>query len=613
MPNKDSLPRRRDLRNIAIIAHVDHGKTTLLDAMLRQTGFFHDKAGEERICIMDSNDLERERGITILSKNTSVKYGDTTIHIVDTPGHADFGSEVERVLRMVDGVLLLVDALDGPMPQTRFVLKKSLALGLKPIVVINKIDRLNCDPHAVLDRVFALFMELGATDAQLDFPIVYACGRDGWATMDAKIKGSDLKPLFEAIIKHVPGPLEKDSEPLRMLVTMLDYSSYTGRIGIGRIFQGTVSEGQQVTLASPVSAPRTRKVMQVMGFSGLLRVQRASARSGDIVALAGLEGIEVGDTVSPTDSPGFLPGLEIEPPTLSMGFFSNDGPFAGRDGKFVTITQLRDRLLREQESNVGLKVVEIPDESGFKVSGRGELHLSILLETMRREGYELCVSKMVVITHEENGVTVEPVEYLVLDSPAQFQGPIMESLGTRGAQMKNMAVCEDGRVRFEYVISSRALIGFKSEFMTMTRGAGLMHHSFHGFMPEGNFQPPKRNGVFIAKETGKTAGYALNSLQDHGSMFVVPAQDVYMGQIVGENSRGNDLVVNPCKEKKQTNMRSSTSDLSIVLTPPREMTLEQAIEYVEEDEYVEITPHNLRLRKKVLDHSLRKRGDKEFI
>ncbi|HAH31393.1 MAG TPA: translational GTPase TypA [Elusimicrobia bacterium] len=613
MPNNDTQARRHDLRNIAIIAHVDHGKTTLLDAMLRQTGSFHDKAGEERICIMDSNDLERERGITILSKNTSVKYGDTTIHIVDTPGHADFGSEVERVLRMVDGVLLLVDALDGPMPQTRFVLKKSLTLGLKPIVVINKIDRLNCDPHSVLDKVFALFMELGATDSQLDFPIVYACGRDGWATMDAKVKGPDLKPLFETIIKYVPGPLEKDSEPLRMLVTMLDYSSYTGRIGIGRIFQGTVSAGQQVTLASPASEARTRKVMQVVGFSGLLRVQRASARSGDIVALAGLEGIEVGDTVSSTDAPGFLPGLEIEQPTLAMGFFANDGPFSGRDGKFVTITQLRDRLLREQETNVGLKVVEIPGESGFKVSGRGELHLSILLETMRREGYELCVSKMVVITHQENGVTVEPVEYLVLDSPSQFQGPIMESLGMRGAQMKDMVVCDDGRVRFEYVISSRALIGFKSEFMTMSRGAGLMHHSFHGFQPEGNFQPPKRNGVFIAKETGKTAGYALNSLQDHGAMFVIPAQDVYMGQIVGENSRGNDLVVNPCKEKKQTNMRSSTSDLSIVLTPPREMTLEQAIEYVEEDEFVEITPHNLRLRKKVLDHSLRKRGDKEFI
>ena len=613
MPHNDHQPRRRDLRNIAIIAHVDHGKTTLLDAMLRQTGFFHDKAGEERICIMDSNDLERERGITILSKNTSVKYGGITIHIVDTPGHADFGSEVERVLRMVDGVLLLVDALDGPMPQTRFVLKKSLALGLKPIVVINKIDRLSCDPHAVLDKVVALFMELGATDAQLDFPIVYACGRDGWATMDAKIKGSDLKPLFDAIINHVPGPLEKDSEPLRMLVTMLDYSSYTGRIGIGRIFQGTVSAGQQVTLASPVSEPRTRKVMQVVGFSGLLQVQRASARSGDIVALAGLEGIEVGDTVSSTDAPGFLPGLEIELPTLSMGFFANDGPFSGRDGKFVTITQLRDRLLREQESNVGLKVADIPGESGFKVSGRGELHLSILIETMRREGYELCVSKMVVITHKENGVTVEPVEYLVLDSPAQFQGPIMEYLGMRGAQMKDMVVCDDGRVRFEYVISSRALIGFKSEFMTMTRGAGLMHHSFHGFMPEGNFQPPKRNGVFIAKEPGKTAGYALNSLQDHGTMFVTAALDVYMGQIVGENARGNDLVVNPCKEKKQTNMRSSTADLAIALTPPREMTLEQAIEYVEEDEYAEITPHNLRLRKKVLDHSLRKRGDKEFI
>ncbi len=610
---QDNAKRRPDLRNIAIIAHVDHGKTTLVDAMLKQTGAFRDKAGEEAVCIMDSNDLERERGITILSKNTSVRYGGSTIHIVDTPGHADFGSEVERVLRMVDGVLLLVDALDGPMPQTRFVLKKSLALGLRPIVVINKVDRPNCDPHAALDKVFALFMELGASDAQLDFPIVYAVGRDGWASADYHKPEKDLKFLFETILKHVPGPLDLGDSPLRMLVTMLDYSSYTGRIGIGRITQGVITSGQQVSIASPKTEAKVRKVMQLMGYQGLERVNIKEARSGDIVAVAGLEGIEVGDTVSDPENPGVLPGLEIEQPTLSMEFYANDGPFAGREGKFVTATQLRDRLFREQQTNVGLKVEEIPGEGGFKVSGRGELHLSVLIETMRREGYELCVSKMAVITHQENGVTVEPVELLLLDAPAEFQGAVMNALGARGAQLKDMHTDADGRVRFEYVISSRALIGFKGEFMTFTRGSGLMHHSFHGFMPEGSFSRPQRNGVFIAKESGKTAGYALNGLQDHGRMFVGPGEDVYAGQVVGENCRSNDLITNPCKEKKQTNMRSSTADMSIILTPPVVMSLEQAIEYVEEDEFVEVSPKSIRLRKKVLDHSLRKRGDKEFV
>ena len=611
MMQQDHAKRRQDLRNIAIIAHVDHGKTTLVDAMLKQTGAFHDKSGEEAVCIMDSNDLEKERGITILSKNTSVRYKDATIHIVDTPGHADFGSEVERVLRMVDGVLLLVDALDGPMPQTRFVLKKSLALGLRPIVVINKVDRLNCDPHASLDKVFALFMELGATDAQLDFPVVYAAGRDGWASEDFNTKQPDLSYLFETIIRTVPGPLDLDDQPLRLLVTMLDYSSYTGRIGVGRIVQGKIAAGQQISMACPASQPRIRKVMQLMGYKGLERVVIKEARSGDIVAVAGLEGIEVGDTVSDLENPGTLPGLEIEQPTLSMEFYPNDGPFSGREGKFVTATQLRDRLYKEQQINVGLKVEEISGESGFKVAGRGELHLSILIETMRREGFELCVSKMVVITRQENGVTVEPVELLLLDSPAEFQGAVMNGLGARGAQLKSMVIGEDGRVRFEYLISSKALIGIKSEFMTFTRGSGLMHHSFNGFLPEGNFKRPRRNGVFIAKEPGKSAGYALNSLQDHGIMFVGTGEDIYSGQIVGEHCRYNDLVVNPCKEKKQTNMRSSTSDMSITLTPHRVMSLEQAIEYVEADEFVEVTPKSLRLRKKTLDHSLRKRGEKD--
>ena len=607
---QDTAKRRHDLRNIAIIAHVDHGKTTLVDAMLKQTGAYHDKTGEEAICIMDSNDLEKERGITILSKNTSVRYKDTTIHIVDTPGHADFGSEVERVLRMVDGVVLLVDALDGPMPQTRFVLKKSLALGLRPIVVINKVDRLNCDPHAALDKVFALFMELGATDAQLDFPVVYAVGRDGWASPDFKDKRTDLSFLFDTIIKHVPGPLDLDDQPLRLLVTMLDYSSYTGRIGVGRIVQGKIAAGQQVAMGQPGTESKVRKVMQLMGYKNFERIVIKEAHSGDIVAVAGLEGIEVGDTVSDPENPGVLPSLEIEQPTLAMEFYANDGPFAGRDGKFVTVTQIRDRLLKEQQINVGLKVEEIPGEGGFKVSGRGELHLSILIETMRREGFELCVSKMVVITHVENGVTVEPVELLMLDCPAEYQGAVMNGLGTRGAQMKNMVIGEDGRVRFEYIISSRALIGLKSEFMSFTRGSGLMHHSFSGFLPVGTFNRPKRNGVFIAKEAGLSTGYALNSLQDHGIMCVGPGQDIYAGQIVGEHCRANDLVTNPCKEKQQSNMRSSTADASISLTPHRNMSLEQAIEYVEDDEFVEVTPKNLRLRKKVLDHSDRRRSER---
>jgi len=391
---------------------------------------------------------------------------------------------------------------------------------------------------------------------------------------------------------------------------MLDYSSYTGRIGVGRIVQGKIAAGQQVSIACPTTQPRTRKVMQLMGYKNFERIVIKEARSGDIVAIAGLEGIEVGDTVSSPENPGVLPGLEIEQPTLAMEFYANDGPFSGREGKFVTATQLRDRLYKEQQINVGLKVEEIPGEGGFKVSGRGELHLSVLIETMRREGFELCVSKMVVITHEENGVTVEPVELLLLDSPAEFQGAVMNGLGARGGQLKNMSIGEDGRVRFEYIISSRALIGFKSEFMTFTKGSGLMHHSFHGFLPVGSFNRPKRNGVFIAKDAGLSTGYALNSLQDHGIMCVGPGQDIYSGQIVGEHCRANDLVTNPCKEKQQSNMRSSTADASICLTPYRNMSLEQAIEYVEDDEFVEVTPKNLRLRKKVLDHSLRKRGEK---
>jgi GTP-binding protein len=605
--------KRENLRNIAIIAHVDHGKTTLVDAMLKQTGYFKVKNQENVECIMDSNDLERERGITILSKNTAVKYKDTTIHIVDTPGHADFSSEVERVLKMVDGVLLLIDALDGPMPQTRFVLKKALELNLKAVVVINKIDRPNVNPHETLDKVFSLFIDLKATDEQLDFPIVYSSGKDGWATLDINKKNDNLNPLFDTIIKYIPGPEIKDELPLKMLVTMIDYSSYTGRIAIGRIFQGKIEKNQNILLLSQAGKKIQRKALQIMKFEGLEKKEVDSAYSGDIVSIYGLDGVEVGDTISSVDNEECIKGFKIDEPTISMEFYANDGPFAGRDGKFVTITQIKERLYKEIQSNVGLKVEEIEGESGYKVSGRGELHLSILIENMRREGYELCVSKMRVITHSENGKIMEPVEYLILDMPSEFQGPVMETIGRRNGQLKNMHIDSDNRARLEYLISARALIGFKNEFMTLTRGNGVMHHSFYGYMEEGNFKPPKRNGVFIAKETGKTAAYALNSLQEHGIMFVGPAEDVYMGQIVGENLRENDLIVNPCKGKRQTNMRSSTSDESIILTPKRTMTLEQSIEYINDDEFVEVTPKNIRLRKKVLDHSLRKRGDKEFI
>jgi GTP-binding protein len=609
MTNTDK--RRKDLRNIAIIAHVDHGKTTLLDAMLRQTGAFADKTGEVTDCIMDSNDLERERGITILSKNTSVKYGNTKIHIVDTPGHADFGSEVERILRMVDGVILMVDAMEGPMPQTRFVLKKSLDLNMRPIVLINKIDKPNCDPHAALDKVFTLFMELGASDAQLDFPVLYACGKDGWSSDNLEVKTDNLDSLFKVIIDHVPAPLDKDDEPLRMLVTMLDYSSYTGRIGIGRIFQGKVAAGETISMASTFDKPPVkRKIVDLMGFYGLNRVPLKTARSGDIIAMSGLEGIDVGDTVSSLDDPGVLPTLEIEKPTISMEFFPNDSVFAGREGKFVTVTQIRERLMREQHTNVGLTVEELDVKGGFKVSGRGELHLSILIETMRREGFELAVSRMVVIKHKENGVMVEPMEFLVLDAPTEFQGAVIEGLGRRGAKMKNMEAGNIGRVKLEYTIASRSLIGFKSEFLTLTKGNGLMYHSFHGYMPEDNVQPPKRNGVFIVKESGKTAAYSICALQDQGKFFIGATEQVYAGQIVGENCRDNDLVVNPCKEKKQTNMRQSSADAAIILTPPIRMSLEQAIEYVGEDEFVEITPKSLRIRKKILDHIARKRSEK---
>lgn len=603
--------RRQNIRNIAIIAHVDHGKTTLVDALLRQTGEFKVKADEAQDCVLDSNPQERERGITILAKCTSVPYNDTLVNIVDTPGHADFGSEVERILKMVDGVLLLIDALDGPMPQTKFVLKKSLELGLRPIVVINKVDRPHANPHKALDNTFNLFVNLGASDEQLDFPIVYASGRQGWASLDDKHPTTDLKPLFETILKHVPGPLANAENPLQMLVTMLDYNSFVGRIGIGRILNGRLARNQQVTLIKREGQQIPYRVSKLYGFFGLSRREIESAEAGDIVALAGLEEVHVGDTVAAAENPEALPPLEVDEPTISMEFMVNDSPFAGKDGKFLTSRHLRERLDREKETNVGLRIEEMGSQGVFKIAGRGELHLSVLIESMRREGYELAVSRPQVIYKEDKGVVTEPAEYLVLDIDKQYQGAVMENVGGRGAEMKNMAIEGDNNIRLEFVITARALIGFKSEFMTLTKGTGLMHHSFHGYIPKTADVALRKNGVLVAKERGATTPYALQSLQERAVMFVGPGVDVYEGMIVGQNSRDTDLVVNPCKKKALTNMRAAGSDDLILLTPPRELTLEQAIEFIENDELVEVTPKNIRLRKKLLNYTVRRKGEKE--
>ena len=596
--------RRHDVRNIAIIAHVDHGKTTLVDALLQQTGEFKVKVDAAQEAVLDSNELERERGITILAKCTSVPYKDLTINIVDTPGHADFGSEVERILKMVDGVLLLVDGKDGPMPQTRFVLKKSLELGLCPIVVINKIDVEAANPAEALNRTFDLFVSLGATDPQLDFPILYASGRQGWATLDLKTPSKDMKPLFETIVKHVPPPLAHADQPLQMLITMLDYSDFVGRIGIGRISKGRIAKGQSVVLVRP-EGNVTFRVTQLQGFFGLGRREIPEAVAGDIVAIAGCADVTVGHTFASPENPVALQHLTIDEPTLSMDFLVNDSPFAGKDGgAFLTSRQLRERLDREKETNVGLRIEEVGNSGVFKVSGRGELHLSILIETMRREGFEMSVSRPQVIYKEENGITLEPAEYLIVDVHKDFQGVVLESLGRRGADMKNMVVEGEDRLRLEYIITARALIGFKNELLTRTKGTGIMHHSFHGYIPKGANLAKRPNGVMVALEGGNTTEYALDNLQERGILFIGAPVAVYQGMIIGEHSRDNDIVVNPCKGKKLSNMRATGSDDLILLAPPRIMSLEQAIEFIEDDELVEVTPKAIRLRKKSLlaDH-----------
>ncbi len=602
--------RRQDLRNIAIIAHVDHGKTTLVDAMLKQTGNFDVKADEAQEQVLDSNELERERGITILAKNTSVAYGGVTINIVDTPGHADFGSEVERILKMVDGVLLLVDAVEGPMPQTRFVLRKALALGLHPIVVINKMDRPHIRPGETLDRIFGLFIDLGATDPQMEFPVVYAAGKAGWASLTTE-PGKDLKPLFDTILASVPAPVVNPDKPLQMLVTMLDYSSYLGKIGIGRIINGTIGKSETIALVKPDGKVIPGRVTMLQEYFGLNRRDVASARAGDIVAVAGLETINVGDTVASGDSPVALPPLEIDEPTMSMEFMVNNSPFAGLEGKLVTSRHVKERLLKEQQINVGLKIEQLAGEGHFQVSGRGELHLSILIETMRREGFELSVSRPEVIYKDVGGSLHEPMEHLVIDVPADYQGAVIENLGRRLGRMLNMAPEGSTRVRLEYVISSRGLMGFKSELMTMTKGTGMMHHSFHGYEPKGADPAKRPQGVLIAKEKGSTTGYALSHLAERTVFFLGPGVEVYEGMIVGTNSRENDLVVNPCKAKAMSNMRSKATDDAVDLPPATILTLEQSIEFIDDTELVEVTPKSIRLRKKILDPSKRKRSEKD--
>lgn len=592
------------LRNIAIIAHVDHGKTTLVDAMLKQSHVFrtNEKVADR---VMDSNALERERGITILSKNTAIMYGDTKINIVDTPGHADFGGEVERVLNMVDGVLLLVDAFEGPMPQTKYVLRKALEQKLKPIVVINKIDRPDQRVDAVYDEVLELFMELGADDDQLDFPVVYAAARDGIAKLSMDDESDNLQPLMELLIKEIPAPTGDPDGPLQIMITTLDSDDYVGRVGIGRIIRGTAHDGENVVIIDG-DKQRKAKIGQLLVYQGLKKVPVDKAEFGEIVAVTGLGDISIGQTIADADKPEALPSIHIDEPTLSMTFGVNTSPFAGEEGDFVTSRHLRDRLFKEIETNVSLRVEETDTADIFKVSGRGELHISILIETMRREGFEMQVGKPEVIYKTIDGKLCEPMENLSIEVPKEFMGTVMESLGTRKAELTNMVELT-GYLRLEFTIPARGLIGFRSEFMTNTKGNGIMNHVFRGYVPYKGDIPGRARGSLVAFERGETTAYGIYSLQDRGTMFVAPNQQVYEGMIVGENSRDIDIDINPCKKKNVSNMRSSSSDEAIRLTPPRELTLEQALEYINKDELVEITPKSIRLRKVILDRQQRGR------
>jgi len=600
----------RQLRNIAIIAHVDHGKTTLVDQLLRQSGTFRENQQvDERV--MDSNDLEKERGITILAKNTAIDFEGTHINIVDTPGHADFGGEVERVLGMVDGVLLLVDAVEGPMPQTRFVTKKALALGLKPIVVINKIDRPGARPNWVVDQTFDLFDKLGATDEQLDFPIIYASGLNGFAKMELDLESDNMRPLFETVLKHVPAPAGNPDAPLQLQLAALDYSTYTGRLGVGRVLNGRIKPGQFVVVMNHEEQVGSGRINQVLGFQGLDRVPVEEAEAGDIVIISGLEDIGIGVTIADRDNPIGLPVLTVDEPTLTMDFMVNSSPLAGTEGKFVTSRQIRDRLTKELLVNVAMRVEDTADSDVFRVSGRGELHLTILLENMRREGFEMAVAKPRVVYKDIDGQKCEPYENLTIDLEDTSQGGVMEELGRRRGELTNMESDGKGRTRLEYHIPARGLIGFQSDFMTMTRGTGLMSHIFDDYAPVKPDLPGRHNGVLISQDDGEAVAYALWNLEDRGRMFVSPGDKLYEGMIIGIHSRDNDLVVNPIKGKKLTNVRASGTDEAVRLTTPIKLTLESAVEFIDDDELVEITPKSIRLRKRFLKAHERKRAGKE--
>jgi len=608
MPNQH---RRKDVRNLAIVAHVDHGKTTLVDTLLKYTGAYKFEEGEETI--MDSNPLEKERGITIFSKNASFNYKGVQCNIVDTPGHADFGSEVERILEMVDGVLLLVDAVDGPMPQTKFVLKKSLELHLKPILVINKIDRPNARPHEVANMTFDLFCELNASDEQLDFPIVYASGRDGYATLDLDEPSDTIKPLLDTILHRVLPPIANPDLPFQMLVTMLDHNSYFGRMAIGRIFYGAIRVGDPVALVKRDGTITKNKVTKIMKYKGLVPVEALEAMAGDIIMITGIEGVSIGETLASIDDPKALPAVKIDEPTISMNFSHNTSPLSGKDGGiFLTSRHIREYLEHEAMVNVGIKVEEVDGGERFKVSGRGELHLEILIETMRRKGYELEVSRPQVILKNMGDQVLEPVEIVVIEAESEYQGAVMQALGERKAEMKDLKVMTSGIIRMEFIITSRALIGFRSEFLLITRGSGVMCQNFFEYQTYKGEMPDRQRGVLVSNGDGKVVAFALWNLQERGEIFVAPGDMVYEGMIVGINSKGVDIVVNPQKEKKLTNMRSSTRDMAIQLIPPRKINLEFALVFIDDDELVEITPLNIRLRKMQLRETDRVRTNRKY-
>jgi GTP-binding protein len=610
MPNQK---RRDELRNIAIIAHVDHGKTTLVDAMLRQSGMFR-QAQLGNDLILDNNALERERGITILAKNVAMTYTDAKgvtrkINIIDTPGHADFGGEVERVLKMADGILLLVDAFEGPMPQTRFVLKKALQYHLKPLVVINKIDRPDARPNEVLNEVFDLFVELEANDDALDFPVIYASGRSGYARLDPNDANTDMRPLLETIITKIRGPVADLDKPLQLQVTNIDYSEYVGRIGIGRVFNGVINKDQQVALLKRNGKLEKHKIVDLYLFEGLGRTKTGHAEAGDICAVVGIDDVDIGDTIADLERPEALPLIDVDEPTLNMIFSVNDSPFAGREGKFVTSRNVRERLYKELQSNVALRVEDTQSADALRVSGRGLLHLGVLIENMRREGYELQVSKPKVIFKELNGHKCEPIEMLVIDVPKQFEGAVIQSISSRRGELVKMDT-KGNFTHMEFTIPARGLIGLRTRLLNATQGEAIMHHTFHDYQLLRGSLPGRQNGVLISMEAGDTNAYALDKLADRGMMFVKPGDEVYEGMIVGENNKDSDMVVNVCREKKLSNMRTTGSDENIILKPPRDMSLEIALEYIEDDELVEITPKTIRLRKRHLRESDRKRIDR---